>query len=184
MGLGLEPEKHALNDRRPFCQFINRQIGTPYPENFFSVFSCMFFRPEEDGLLSKRIDDAFVLEGQKIHVGNENQRIETTFDRVLEVAVDRELHRLLAVCAFGPERDHKLFVSQAPLREGRGKRVHRSGGVYFLAAAEREMMWCRFHRYRIRPGDFALPIPEKEGHVLLEVGKKPYDAFPGQAEAL
>jgi len=72
----------------------------------------MFFRPEEDGLFSKRIDDVFFLKRQEVHIRHKDQGFRAFFlDPVIEITVDRELHRLFAVRAFGADRDCKLFIS-------------------------------------------------------------------------
>ena len=72
---------------------------------------CMFFRPEEDRLFSECIDDALFPEVQEVHIRHEDHRLAPFFfDRVIEIAVDRQFHRRFAVGAFGADQDRKLLV--------------------------------------------------------------------------
>jgi hypothetical protein len=58
----LKPEQHTLDQLRPFLHLLQFQIDAPDPVYRLSVLPRMFFRPEEDRFLSKRVDDALFFE--------------------------------------------------------------------------------------------------------------------------
>ncbi len=110
--ISLKSEQNTLNRLRTSLHLLSPQIDTPYPVSLFSMLPCMFFRPEEDRLLSKCIDDALILQGQAIYVGNEDEGCaRAAADLEIQLAVDRQPDRLPAVGAFGADRHGQRLVS-------------------------------------------------------------------------
>lgn len=61
--------------------------------NLLPVFPCMFFRPEEDALPSKSVDDVFIFKFEKVDIGYEDDRdAPFFFHMIVEVAVDLYFH--------------------------------------------------------------------------------------------
>jgi len=49
--------------------------------------------------------------GQEIHIQDkDHRRTPFFFDRVIEIAVDRQFHRCFTMCAFSPDRYGQCFV--------------------------------------------------------------------------
>jgi hypothetical protein len=68
---------------------------------FFSMSSSMFFRPEENALLSKSLDDMGFLQTAKIHLWNEDDGTAISLQTaVVHFAVDFQLHRFFTMGAF------------------------------------------------------------------------------------
>lgn len=74
---------------------------------------------------------------------------------VIQLAVDFKAQRLVAVATFGFDPYRKKFFAELPLHEGRGDRIHRSGGVDLFAGAEGQAVWCARCRHRVSPLDLA-----------------------------
>ncbi len=107
----MKSEQHALDYLRPFLHLFRGQINPSYPVCFPSMLSCVFFRPEEDGLFSECVDDALFPEAQEVYIRHKDHGLAPVFfDRVIELAVDRQLHRRFTVGALGADRDRKLLV--------------------------------------------------------------------------
>ncbi len=58
-------------------------------------------------------------------------------DLGVHFAIYHDLNRLITVRANRIYRDSEWLFSQAPLHEGRGDGIDRSGGVYVFTAAKR-----------------------------------------------
>ena len=50
-------------------------------------------------------------------------------DLIFHFAVQGQLHRVIAMRTYRIDRNRQGFISQLPLHEGRGNRIHRSGGI-------------------------------------------------------
>ena len=68
---------------------------------FLSISPGVFFRPEENTILSKGIDDVGILQTAEIHVGDKNNGTAIRFlVAAIQVTVDLQLHGTLAMGAF------------------------------------------------------------------------------------
>ena len=61
------------------------------------------------------------------------------------------------------------FFSQAPLHEGRGNGIDRSGGINAVAAAKRQLVRCFISADRIGPEDLTFVIANQEKKVFLQI---------------
>jgi hypothetical protein len=78
---------------------------------FFSVFSRMFFRPEEYTCRSERIDNAVILEMEQIDVRDKDDRFAPfLFDRVVEITVYLDFHFPGAVRTFRLNTDRQVLL--------------------------------------------------------------------------
>ena len=65
--------------------------------------------------------------------------------------------------------DGKRFLPQAPLHEGRGNGIDRSGGVDFFAAAECQTVRRLVSRNRIGPENLTFAIANQEKKIFLQI---------------
>jgi hypothetical protein len=78
----------------------------------------------------------------------------------MQVAIDLDMDRLVAMGADRIDLERKLFFAELPLHEGRRDRVYRSGRVDLFAAAEMDAMWRGLSRHRVGPNDLPLLVSE------------------------
>ena len=130
----------------------------------------MFFRPEEDTLVSERIDDAFGFKLKQIYVRYKDDRLAAfLLHAELQLAVDHDFHGLSAMNAFSIDDNRNVFLPQSPLHEGRRKRVNSSGRVQLFAGVKGHVMRRFINSYRVGPNNFSLVVSEQKCHMLLQV---------------
>ena len=88
---------------------------------------------------------------------------------VVHFAVYHDLYRLITMRADRIYCYAERFFLQAPLHEGRGNGIHRSGGINFFAAAERQLMRCFVSADRIGPEDLTFVIANQEKKIFLQI---------------
>ncbi len=86
---------------------------------------------------------------------------------IVHFAIYHDLDRLTTVCANRIYRNSEWLFSQAPLHEGRGNGIDRSGGVYVFAAAKRQLMRRLVSGNRVGPQDLTFVISNQEKKVFL-----------------
>ena len=74
----IKSEKSALHHAVDITYLFHCEVAAPDTMGLFAVDPCMFFRPEENTLFSKRFDDAGFLKRLNVYIGNENDRTGTT----------------------------------------------------------------------------------------------------------
>jgi len=145
-------EKRRLHDTIDVGNLFCGEIPAPDAVMHAAVLTGMFFRPEEDTLLSERLHDAHLLQSVDIHIRHENDRgVRMAAHGAVHIAVDFNLHGLLTMSALRLYDNAERFPAQAPLHEGRGKCIHRSGGINLLTGIEGDPVGRLLPGYRIGP---------------------------------
>lgn len=159
----------TLDDPGEIHTVVDRQVETPHPFLGAAMLFCVFFRPEEHRASSERVDDAGLVQLGYVHQGNEYPQTSILIgDPVSQVAVDVYTQGLSGLRAPGPDHKRKRFSCQLPLHEGQRYRVYRSGRVYLLSRAERDVVSHRLGGHRVGPGDLSPLVPEEKDHLLLQ----------------
>jgi hypothetical protein len=154
------PEKSALDGLVDVSDLLGGEIGAPKTMSGLAMRPGMLFRPEENALLSKSLDDVRMFQPVKIHLGNKDDGSRPAIQAsAMHVVIDFQIHRFPAVRAgrFHPN-SHRL-LPQAPLHEGRCKSIHRSGGVQLFPGGKGYAVGGFFNRHRIGPGDLPVFVP-------------------------
>ena len=106
----------------------------------------------------------------EIHIRNEDDGIAIDFlTTALHITIYHKLHGPLTVGAFSGNGNVHLFISQAPLHEGRCESIYRSSGIQLLSRSKGDGVRGFLCGHRICPDDVSLAVFDQEGQVLFQL---------------
>ena len=99
MPVRVDPEKSTLHDAGNVRDLLHGEITATDAMGGFSVSPGMFFRPEENALFSKGLDDAGLLQFLNIYIRNKDDRPNASFamNSCFQLAVDFHFHGVRAM---------------------------------------------------------------------------------------
>ena len=107
-----------------------------------------------------------------------------TIDPDVHIAVDLKGQGFRAVMALGIDPDRQVFVSQAPLHEGRCYRICCSSRIQPFTAPEAEPMGRFLYGHGIRPNNRALVVAKEKRFLCLQLVEDLDRTFEGKTEVL
>jgi hypothetical protein len=99
----IKSEKSALHHAVDITYLFHCEVAASDAMGLFAVYPCMFFRPEENTLFSKRFDYAGFRKPLNVYIGNENDRTGAALptNGRFEITGDFHFHRLRTMGAAG-----------------------------------------------------------------------------------
>ena len=105
-------------------------------------------------MLSKRIDNAGILQSVEIDQRHEDQRVSILLlYTVIQIAVQLDRQRLSATCAFRVNCDRQKVFPELPLHEGCCYCINPSSSKGLSTAIENQPVGSSVDRHRVCPGD-------------------------------
>ncbi len=126
-----------------------------------------------------------LLETLPVDLGLEEERRRRLLaDLDVAFGVDHERQLPAAAGAPGPDGGRYRLVSEAPLHEGRGNRVLRSGSVDRLARRQLESVGCLLARDRERPAHPLLLVSDEKEAADLQLVQDRFHELEGKIRFL